>query len=142
MTRVPLDIVDCPDRRITRAAQDEELFQSLLDLISDNGAAGEDMAELINKLAPTAKDWFDKTFDNRPENWGQPRSCMDYGPAWAQVSSVPFRLFKGVEAEGGIRAPLIVCRELVSTAEAYDRIGTEGWSEIVRVGATWAEPAG
>lgn len=66
------------------------------------------MAELMNQLAPTAKDWFAKTFDNRLENWGQPGSCVEYGPAWAQVSSVPFRLFKGVEAEGGIRAPLIV----------------------------------
>jgi arylsulfatase A-like enzyme len=38
---------------------------TLIVFISDNGAAGEDMAELVNKLAPTAKDWFDKTFDNR-----------------------------------------------------------------------------
>lgn len=76
--------------------------------ISDNGAAGEDLAELLNTLAPSAKDWFAKTFDNRLENLGRPGSCTEYGPAWAQVSSVPFRLFKGVEAEGGIRAPLIV----------------------------------
>jgi arylsulfatase A-like enzyme len=81
---------------------------TLIVFISDNGAAGEDMAELVTKLAPEAKDWFDKTFDNRPENWGRPGSCVEYGPAWAQVSSVPFRLFKGVVAEGGIRAPLIV----------------------------------
>ena len=81
---------------------------TLIVFISDNGAAGEDMAELVTKLAPAAKGWFDKTFDNRPENWGCRGSCVEYGPAWAQVSSVPFRLFKGVEAEGGIRAPLIV----------------------------------
>jgi arylsulfatase len=81
---------------------------TLIVFISDNGAAGEDMAELVAKMAPTAKDWFEKTFDNRVENWGKPGSCMEYGPAWAQVSSVPFRLFKGVEAEGGIRVPLIV----------------------------------
>lgn len=76
--------------------------------ISDNGAAGEDLAELIEKLAPTAKDWFEDTFDNRPENWGRPGSFVEYGPAWAQVSSAPFRQFKGVVAEGGIRVPLIV----------------------------------
>jgi arylsulfatase len=81
---------------------------TLIVFISDNGAAGEDMAELVSKLAPTAKEWFDKTFDNRPENWGQPGSAVEYGPSWAQVSSVPFRLFKGVVADGGIRAPLIV----------------------------------
>ena len=81
---------------------------TLIVFISDNGAAGEDMADLVSKLAPEAKDWFDQTFDNRLENWGRPGSCMEYGPPWAQVSSVPFRLFKGVVAEGGIRAPLIV----------------------------------
>lgn len=81
---------------------------TLVVFISDNGAAGEDLAELVAKSAPAAKDWFGKTFDNRPENWGRPGSCTEYGPAWAQVSSVPFRLFKGVVAEGGIRAPLIV----------------------------------
>jgi arylsulfatase A-like enzyme len=76
--------------------------------LSDNGAAGEDMGELMAKLAPEAKDWFARTFDNRPENWGRPRSCVEYGPSWAQVSSVPLRLYKGVVAEGGIRTPLIV----------------------------------
>lgn len=81
---------------------------TLIVFISDNGAAGEDMAELVTKLAPAAKDWFETTFDNRPENWGRPGSCVEYGPAWAQVSSVPLRLYKGVVAEGGIRAPLIV----------------------------------
>ena len=81
---------------------------TLIVFMSDNGAAGEDLAELLNKLAPAAKDWFAKTFDNHPENWGRPGSCIEYGPSWAQVSSVPFRLFKGVVAEGGIRAPFIV----------------------------------
>jgi arylsulfatase len=76
--------------------------------MSDNGAAGEDMAELLTQLAPAAHDWFVSTFDNRPENWGRPGSCVEYGPAWAQVSSVPFRQFKGVVADGGIHLPLIV----------------------------------
>jgi arylsulfatase len=93
---------------------------TLIVFISDNGAAGEDMAELMSKLDPTAKDWFDKTFDNRIENWGQPRSVVEYGPPWAQVSSVPFRLFKGVVAEGGIRSPLIVCGPGVQHAGAVN----------------------
>ncbi len=81
---------------------------TLIVFLSDNGAAGEDMAELMAKLAPEAKDWFARTFDNRPENWGRRGSSVEYGPSWAQVSSVPLRLFKGVVAEGGIRTPLIV----------------------------------
>jgi len=95
-------------RLITHLKRAGQYDNTLIVFISDNGAAGEDMAELVTKLAPAAKDWFDKTFDNRPENWGRPGSCMEYGPPWAQVSSVPFRLFKGVVAEGGIRSPLIV----------------------------------
>jgi arylsulfatase A-like enzyme len=95
-------------RLIAHLKKTGQYDNTLIVFISDNGAAGEDMAELVSKLAPTAKDWFEKTFDNRPENWGQPRSAVEYGPPWAQVSSVPFRLFKGVVAEGGIRAPLIV----------------------------------
>ena len=95
-------------RLIHHLESSRQLDNTLIVFISDNGAAGEDLAHLISQLAPTAKEWFEKTFDNRPENWGRPKSCMEYGPAWAQVSSVPFRLFKGVQAEGGIRAPLIV----------------------------------
>jgi arylsulfatase len=93
---------------------------TLIVFFSDNGAAGEDMGELVTKLAPEAKDWFDKTFDNRPENWGRPGSCIEYGPAWAQASSVPFRLYKGVVAEGGIRAPLIVSGPGVQHRGAID----------------------
>jgi arylsulfatase len=95
-------------RLIGHLKQTGEYDNTLILFISDNGAAGEDMGELMTKLAPTAREWFEKTYDNRPENWGRPGSCVEYGPAWAQVSSVPFRLYKGVEAEGGIRAPLIV----------------------------------
>lgn len=95
-------------RLIGHLTQTGQYDNTLILFISDNGAAGEDMGELVTKLAPTAREWFENTYDNRPENWGRPGSCVEYGPAWAQVSSVPFRLYKGVEAEGGIRAPLIV----------------------------------
>jgi hypothetical protein len=107
---IPLLRADAIERRrlIAHLKSKGKYDNTLIVFISDNGAAGEDMAELVNKLPRTAKDWFAKTYDNRPENWGRPGSCVEYGPSWAQVGSVPFRLFKGVEAEGGIRAPLIV----------------------------------
>jgi arylsulfatase A-like enzyme len=95
-------------RLIDHLKKVDQYDNTLIIFISDNGAAGEDLAELVSKLAPAAKEWFDNTFDNRLENWGNPKSAIEYGPSWAQVSSVPFRLFKGVVAEGGIRAPLIV----------------------------------
>ena len=105
-------MVEYMDDRIGRLIADlkesDRYDRTLIVFLSDNGAAGEDMSELITKLSPVAQDWFRKTFDNRLENLGRPGSCVEYGPAWAQVGSVPLRMFKGVEAEGGIRAPLIV----------------------------------
>ena len=95
-------------RLIDHLKKIDQYDNTLIVFISDNGAAGEDMAELVSKLAPAAKEWFDNTFDNQPKNWGKPKSAIEYGPSWAQVGSVPFSLFKGVVAEGGIRAPLIV----------------------------------
>jgi len=95
-------------RLISRLKEAGQLDDTLIVFLSDNGAAGEDMSDLIAKLSPAAQGWFSKTFDNRLENIGRPGSCVEYGPAWAQVSSVPLRLYKGIEADGGIRAPLIV----------------------------------
>jgi len=82
--------------------------KTLIIFMSDNGANGEDHADLLLQHAPQVRSWFEKTYDNRFENWGRRGSFIDYGPAWGQVSNVPFRLFKGYVAEGGIRAPLIV----------------------------------
>jgi arylsulfatase A-like enzyme len=39
---------------------------------------------------------------------GRKGTYAEYGPAWAQVSMVPFRQYKGMVTEGGIRSPLIV----------------------------------
>lgn len=107
-------------RLMAHLKQTGQLDNTLILFLSDNGAAGEDMGELIAKLSPTAQEWFGKTFDNRLQNIGRPGSCVEYGPAWAQISSVPLRLFKGVEAQGGIRAPLIVSGPGVSHAGALN----------------------
>lgn len=104
-------MVECMDEQIGRVIRHLEergvRDNTLIVFLSDNGAAGEDLGALVGKLAPEAGEWFAKNFDNRVENIGRPGSCVEYGPAWAQVSSVPFRGFKGFESEGGIRAPLI-----------------------------------
>ncbi len=55
------------------------------------------------------QEWFSERFPVRSfKQWGRQGSFIEYGPAWAQVSMVPFRLFKGTQAEGGIRSPLII----------------------------------
>ncbi|MFO0687430.1 MAG: arylsulfatase [Myxococcota bacterium] len=85
------------------------LDDTLVIFFSDNGAEPVELASLIEAaFSPEARKWFQANFDLRPENWGKRGSAVDYGPAWAQVGSVPFRGFKGYVAEGGIRSPLIV----------------------------------
>jgi arylsulfatase A-like enzyme len=85
-----------------------EYDRTLIVFLSDNGANGEDHADVLLQHVPEAKAWLANTYNNDFENWGRPGSFIDYGMAWGAVSNVPFRLFKGTVAEGGIRAPLIV----------------------------------
>lgn len=60
-------------------------------------------------MDPRDLEWYAKQFPlSDPADWGRPGSFVEYGPGWAQVSTVPFRLFKGTQAEGGIRVPFIV----------------------------------
>lgn len=69
---------------------------TLVFFISDNGPEG----NLMTMPAP---------WDNsRVEDWGKAGTFIQYGPAWAQVSAGPLRMFKGFVTEGGIRMPLIV----------------------------------
>lgn len=93
---------------------------TLIIFMSDNGANGEDHAGLLLEFLPQLKPWFETTYDNRFENWGRPGSFIDYGKAWGHVSNVPFREFKGVVAEGGIRSPLIVTAPGVNHAGAIN----------------------
>lgn len=87
----------------------DELENTLVVFMSDNGPAAEDTRQFVNDvMGPDAGTWFDHTFDNQYENFGRRGSWIGYGPAWAQVSSVPFRLFKATLAEGGVRAPMVV----------------------------------
>jgi len=57
--------------------------------MSDNGAAGE-RHELFYPAGPGT--------DNSLGNLGRRGSQIDYGLRWAEVSSAPFRLFKGSTA--------------------------------------------
>lgn len=77
---------------------------TLVIFLSDNGANGAEMHQYPN----TDKAWVDRNSDNRYENMGRQFSRIATGPAWAQVSMTPYRLFKGFTTEGGIRAPLII----------------------------------
>ena len=86
-----------------------QLDNTLVIFFSDNGPEPTELATLVaSAFSADAKEWFMKNFDQRPENWGKKGSAVDYGVAWAQAGSVPFRMFKGYVTEGGIRSPLII----------------------------------
>ena len=76
---------------------------TMIIFISDNGANGGSLEEY-----PGQTEEYLNSFDNRLENRGFPNSMVDPGPGWAQASMAPSRLFKGVTAEGGIKAPMLV----------------------------------
>ncbi len=84
-----------------------EYGDTVVVFLSDNGTEPADRGPA--GMDPRARDWLARQFpESDVENWGSPGSFVEYGPAWAQVGMVPFRLFKGTQAEGGVRSPLIV----------------------------------
>lgn len=105
----------------------------LLDYLREAGAIDDTLIVFLSDSGPEPRRqprdvdgpqraWFLRRFPARdPELWGQPGSFVNVGPAWAQVSSVPFRLFKGTLAEGGIRSPLIVSGPGVRGPDRFGR---------------------
>lgn len=84
-----------------------ELDRTLVVVLSDNGPEPGDRGPA--GMDPRDREWYAHQFpETRLESWGMPGSFVEYGAAWAEVSSVPFRLFKGTSAEGGVRSPLVV----------------------------------
>ena len=104
---------------------------TLVIFMSDNGANGLQM----HQYPDTDKAWVEKNSDNRFENLGRQYSRMAAGPAWAQVSMTPFRMFKAFVAEGGIRSPLIIAGPGVEKPGA--RI--DAFSHVMDIAATILE---
>ncbi|NOQ77390.1 MAG: sulfatase-like hydrolase/transferase [Methylococcaceae bacterium] len=87
-----------------------EYDNTIVIFISDNGAEGNDLRGMIaGKVGSLG---FLHAMNNFAENGhnslGRKGTYAEYGPAWAQVSMAPFRIYKGWVSEGGIRSPLIV----------------------------------
>ena len=96
-----------------------QLDNTVVFFISDNGAEPVELSALVESVfSEDAKKWFFENFDTKPENWGRKGSAVDYGAAWAQAGSTPFRFYKAWTAEGGIRAPLIISGAGVKNAGA------------------------
>jgi arylsulfatase A-like enzyme len=101
-------------RLVERLRELGELQHTLIVFLSDNGAEAADRGPL--GMDSRNRSFYVEQFPAvDPGQWGGPGTFLEYGAAWAQVSMVPFRLFKGTQAEGGVRSPLILSGPGVST---------------------------
>jgi arylsulfatase A-like enzyme len=106
-------------RLVDHLKQTGQYENTVVVFLSDNGAEPTELATLVDTVfSSDAKKWFFENFDTRPENWGRKGSATDYGAAWAQVGSTPFRFYKAWTSEGGIRTPLIFAGAGVKNAGA------------------------
>jgi arylsulfatase A-like enzyme len=87
-----------------------EYDNTIVIFISDNGAEGNDLRAMVAGQPGTMG--YLHAMNNFAEDGhnslGRKGTYTEYGPAWAQVSMTPFRIYKGWVSEGGIRSPLIV----------------------------------
>jgi len=87
-----------------------EYDNTVIIFISDNGAEGNNLRGMVSGQLGTIG--FNHAMNNFAEHShntiGRKGTFAEYGPAWAQVGMTPFRLYKGLLTEGGIRSPLII----------------------------------
>ena len=98
--------------------RDGQLDDTLVIFLADNGACAEDIPEgvtideLVDKLMIArshTRSGEPVHFGNDPARMPGPENTyQSYGPAWANLSNTPFRLYKHWIHEGGISTPLIV----------------------------------
>jgi len=118
-----------------------EYENTLIIFISDNGAEGNDLRSMIAGRAGTLG--FLHAMNNFAEHGhntiGRKGTYAEYGPAWAQVSMAPFRLYKGFLSEGGIRSPLIISGPGVAGAGGLNK---EAVLHVMDIAPTLLELAG
>lgn len=76
---------------------------TLIIFMADNGPEGNSVSTIGD-----TREWVAETFDNSLENIGRENSYVFTGPSWAQVSSLPFKWYKGFATEGGVRCPSFI----------------------------------
>ena len=90
--------------RLIRYLKEAGIFDNtVIVFLSDNGAEGNDPRVILENAA-----WIPANFDNSIENMGRANSHISYGPRWAEVSSTPYKDFKGFPSEGGLLSPAFV----------------------------------
>lgn len=95
-------MVDIMDRNIGKVISQlkasGQYDNTVILFMSDNGAEGANVSDRASAIPR----------DNRVSNIGRASSYASYGPNWAQVSALPFNLYKGYSHEGGTTVPAIV----------------------------------
>ncbi len=104
-------------RIVTALEETGQRENTLIVFLSDNGACAEDIPEgvtvdeLVHKLMIAkshTRSGEPVQFGNNPDVMPGPENTyQSYGPAWANLSNTPFRLYKHWTHEGGIATPLI-----------------------------------
>jgi arylsulfatase len=114
-----IDRMDQGIGRILAALEEKgQLDNTLILFLSDNGGCAEDIPVDVDPrvLVEELMIAKDRTRDGRPVRFGNDPTVtpggedtyQSYGPAWANLSNTPFRLYKHWIHEGGIATPLIV----------------------------------
>lgn len=106
-------------RLVDHLKQTGQYENTLVVFLSDNGAEPVELGTLVETVfSAEAKKWYLDKFDTSIENMGRKGSVTDYGAAWAQVGSTPFRFYKAWTSDGGIRLPLVIAGPGVKNAGA------------------------
>jgi arylsulfatase len=105
-----IDRLDQAVGRILKAVDESgQADNTLILFLADNGGCAEGMSRNPRAESGAAlRDGTEVVHGNRPEVMpGPANTFQSYGPEWAHVSNVPFRMYKHWVHEGGISSPLI-----------------------------------
>jgi arylsulfatase len=100
-----IEIVDLQIGRVLRHLEAQgQLDNTYVIFMSDNGAS----AGTPLMYPDTEREWLLTQRNNLLENQGRKGSHVFLGQEWATVAGTPWKLYKAMVSEGGIRSPLIV----------------------------------
>lgn len=109
-----LEILDRGVGRVLDALEETGVLDdTLVMFLSDNGACAEGMPpgqspQFLRRYSRDTPDGMPLMLGNTPDIWPGPRNTYSsYGQAWANLSNVPFRLYKRWVHEGGIATSFI-----------------------------------
>jgi arylsulfatase len=118
-----------------------EYENTVIIFFSDNGAEGNDLRAMLGGR-PGTRGYLHAALnfaEDNPFMWGRKGTYAEYGPGWASVSMTPFRVYKGLLSEGGIRAPLIISGPGVRGAGTINK---EAVLHVMDIAPTMLELAG